>query len=55
MGAVDTAWTAVQEHLGLAIASVVNELESLLDTGQRGRLHEWMAERHGAAPQELAR
>ena len=45
---VDTAWTAVQDHLGLAIASVMSELESLLDAGQRGRLHEWIAERHGA-------
>lgn len=47
---VDTAWTAVQDHLGLAIASVVSELESLLDAGQRGRLHEWMAEHHGVVP-----
>ena len=47
---VDTAWTAVQDHLGLAIASVLRELESVLDSGQLARLHEWMAERHGTVP-----
>lgn len=45
---VDTAWTEVQGHLGLAIQSVMQELESLLEPGQLGRLHQWMEERHGA-------
>ena len=47
---VDTAWTEVQDHLGLAIQSVMQELESVLEPGQLGRLHQWIAERHGALP-----
>ena len=47
---VDTAWTEVQDHLGLAIRSVMQELESVLEPGQLGRLHQWIAERHGALP-----
>ena len=47
---VDTAWTAVQDHLALAIANVMSELDSLLDVGQRGRLRQWVAERHGTLP-----
>jgi len=47
---VDTAWTAVQDHLGLAIASVMRDLEVLLDHDQLGRLHRWLADRHGVDP-----
>ena len=52
---VDTAWTAVQDHLGLAIQSVMRELESVLEPGQLGRLHQWMAERHGTVPVRTGR
>ncbi len=47
---VDTAWTEVQDHLALAIQSVMQELESVLEPRQRGRLHQWMAEHHGTVP-----
>jgi hypothetical protein len=47
---VDTAWTEVQDHLGLPIANVLRDLETMLDHEQLGRLHQWMLERHGVAP-----
>ncbi len=46
-GAVNEAWSAVHSLLEAAIDSVTEEIEAVLEPGQRERLHGWLLERHG--------
>jgi len=48
-GAVNDAWSAVHSLLEAAIDSVTEEIEAVLEPGQRERLHGWLLERHGAS------
>jgi hypothetical protein len=45
--AVNEAWSVVHNRLDAAIDSVTTEIEAILDSEQRERLHEWLMEKHG--------
>jgi len=46
-GAVNEAWSAVHSLLEAAIDSVTQEIEAVLEPGQRERLRAWLLEQHG--------
>ena len=48
--AVDTAWSAVREHLEQATARTIAQIEAELDEDQRELLRAWVVERHGELP-----
>jgi hypothetical protein len=48
--AVDTAWSAVREHLERATGRMIAQMEAELDEDQRELLRVWVVERHGELP-----
>lgn len=49
-GSVDTAWSAVREHLEQATVRMIADIEAELDEDQRELLRAWVVERHGDLP-----
>ena len=51
---IDAAWAQVHENLQRAMQQTTAQIETVLDSTQVQRLHEWVAERHGVAPEHGA-